>query len=122
MSTDTNTGAAVGPLLPILATVGWILVGLVLCVPAMFSPMLFDSGGSFWALLIVFGLVSSLLLCALSVIGGWIAWAVTRQRRGGGALVLRGVFYLLPLLGLATAAIGIAGIELVCAGSMNCTP
>lgn len=119
---DSASESAVGPLLPIIATIGWLLVGLVLCVPAMFSPMLFDSGGSFWALLIVFGLVSSLLLCALSVIGGWITWAVTRQRRGGGSRVLRGALYLIPVLGLATAAIGIAGIELVCAGSLNCTP
>ena len=120
MSAEAPARAAVGPLLPILVTIGWILVALVLLIPTMFSPMLFDSGGSFWTLLIVFGLLSSLFLCGLSVICGWIAWGVTRQRRGGASRILRGVIYLVPLLGIATAGIGIAGIQLACAGNLNC--
>ena len=120
MSEDLGSSQAIGPFLPIVSTIGWILTALVLSIPAMFSPMLFDSGGSFWALLIVFGLVSALFLCALSVIGGWIAWAVTRQRRGGSARVIRGTVYLIPLLGIVTAVIGIAGIQFACSADLNC--
>ncbi|MEY4135968.1 MAG: hypothetical protein RL205_96 [Actinomycetota bacterium] len=120
MSTDTPAASPVGPLLPILTTVGWILAAVILAVPTMFSPMLFDSGGSVWAVIVVFGLVSTLLLCGLSVVAGWIAWAASRESRGAGARVLRGMFYLLPLIGLAATAIGFGGIQFACAGNLNC--
>ena len=120
MSPDTDAAPAVGPLLPILATIGWILTGLILFIPTMFSPMLFDSGTSFWAVMVFVGLFSSLALCFLSAIGAWIIWAATRQHRGGAARIFRGIIYLLPLIGIFTTVIGFAGIEWICAGELDC--
>lgn len=118
--TPTEAPPAVGPLLPIISTIGWILVALVLAVPTMMSPMLFDSGGSTWTVIVVVGLMTSLFLCAVSVLAGWIVWGVTRRHRGGMARVFRGAVYLLPLVGIATSAIGFAGIQFVCGGSLDC--
>jgi len=120
MSPDNDAAPTVGPLLPILATIGWILVGLILFIPTMFSPMLFDSGTSFWAVMVFAGLFSSLALCFLSAIGAWIIWAATRQHRGGAARTFRGIIYLLPLIGIVTTVIGFAGIELICSGQLDC--
>lgn len=120
MSHDTDVAPAVGPLLPILSTIGWILTGLILFIPTVFSPMLFDSGGSVWTVLVFVGLLSSLVLCFLSVGGSWIIWATTRKHRGGAARLFRGIVYLLPLIGIITTAIGFAGLQLACSGNLNC--
>jgi hypothetical protein len=121
MATDMQRPSSVGPALPILTTIGWILAALILALPTAFSPMLFDSGGSTWTVLIVVGLVLSLLLCGVSIVGGWVTWALTRGRRGGGARILRGVLYLLPLLGIAITLIGFAGIQVLCSGNLDCS-
>ena len=120
MRSDTRTHTATGPLLPILATVGWIITALVLFIPTVFSPMLFDSGTSFWAVTIFVGLLSSLVLCGLSVIGSWIIWAATRQHRGGAARLFRGIVYLLPLIGILVTVIGLAGLQFLCTGNLSC--
>ena len=120
MSHDTDVAPAVGPLLPILSTIGWILTGLILFIPTVFSPMLFDSGGSVWTVLVFVGLLSSLVLCFLSVGGSWIIWATTRQHRVGVARTFRGIIYLLPLIGIITVVVGFAGIEFICSGYLNC--
>lgn len=120
MSTPTPAQASVGPVLPIVAMIGWILVALILLIPTMFSPMLFDSGTSFWTVVIFVGLLSSLVLCGLSVIGSWIIWAATRQHRGGAARLFRGFIYLLPLIGILTTAIGFVGLQLICSGNLSC--
>jgi hypothetical protein len=36
------------------------------------------------------------------------------------ARAFRGLIYLLPLLGILTALIGFAGIDLICAGELDC--
>jgi len=110
----------VGPLLPILATLGWILTGLILFIPTVFSPMLFDSGGSVWTFLVFVGLLSSLVLCFLSVVGAWIIWAATRQHQGGAARLFRAIIYLLPLIGIITTVIGLAGLQFICSGNLSC--
>jgi hypothetical protein len=120
MSHDTDVAPAVGPLLPILSTIGWILTGLILFIPTLFSPMLFDSGTSFWAVAAFVGLLSSLMLCFVSVVGAWIIWATTRRHRGGPARIFRGIIYLLPLIGIITTVIGFAGIEFLCSGNLTC--
>jgi hypothetical protein len=122
MSPDTDAAPAVGPLLPILATIGWIPTGVILLIPAMFSPMLAAGGFSIWSTLFLVGLLSSPVLCFLSAVGAWIIWGTTRQHRVGVARTFRGIIYLLPLIGILTALIGYAGIEWICAGELDCVP
>jgi len=106
--------------LPIVATIGWLIVLVATVVPAMFSAMLFDSGGSVPAMLIFVGLWLTLPLCLASIAAGWILWALTRHRRSNGLKVARGIAYLLPLLGLATAGVGLLWISTACSGSLAC--
>jgi hypothetical protein len=122
MSPDTDAAPAVGPLLPILATIGWIITGAILLIPALFSPMLAAGGFSIWSTLLLVGLLSSPVLCFLSTVGSWLIWGTTRQHRGGAARTFRGIIYLLPLIGILTAFIGYAGIELICSGELDCVP
>jgi hypothetical protein len=110
----------VSPALPIIATVGWVMVLVATVIPAMFSAMLFDSGGSVPAMLIFAGLWLTLPLCLASIAAGWILWALTRHRRSGGLKVARGFAYLLPLLGLVTAGIGLLWISTACSGNLSC--
>ena len=122
MSTPTPAQASVGPVLPFLATIGWIITGTILLIPALFSPMLAAGGFSIWSTLFLVGLLSSPVLCFLSAVGAWIIWGTTRQHRVGVARTFRGIIYLLPLLGILTAVIGYAGIELICSGELDCVP
>ena len=110
----------VSPALPIVATVVWLLVSLVLAVPAMMSFMAFDAGPSLAANALVFGLWGTILGGPLCAVAGWVAWGLTRRRRGGWPMALRGFLYLLPLAGLVIAI----GVPLIvgttCNGSLTC--
>ena len=97
----------VSPALPIITTIIWLVVGVALVIPAMFSAMLFDSGESFAAWLAFAGFWAGIVVCFLDIPALWIAWGLTRSRRGG-ARILRGVLYLVPLVPLAVAGIGLA--------------
>jgi ABC-type Fe3+ transport system permease subunit len=99
------------PLVPILATVFWLLAVVVAAVPVLMSVMIFDSGtenASIWAWLLFYGLWAFLGVCLLTVPVAWIVWAITRKRAGRGRL-LRVLAALLPLIPLAVAGIGILG-------------
>lgn len=99
---------AANPLVPILATVIWLLAAVVAVVPVLTSVMIFDGGtdnASFWAWLLFFGLWAFLGVCLLTVPVVWIVWAITRKHDGVGRL-LRVLAALLPLIPLAVAAIG----------------
>ena len=110
----------VTPVLPIVATLGWLIVMVLTTVPAMFSAMLFDSGGSVPAGLVFAGLWLTLPLCVISIVGCWVQWGVTRGRRSTGVKVARGVAYLLPLIGLGLAGAGLLWISTACSGSLSC--
>ena len=115
---------AAGPLVPILATVIWLLAVVVAAVPVLMSVMIFDSGtenASIWAWLFFYGLWAFLGVCLLTVPVVWIVWAITRKRAGGGRL-LRVLAALLPIIPLTVAAIGIIGtVAGPCQGNLsNC--
>lgn len=115
---------AANPLVPILATVIWLLAVVVAVVPVLMSVMIFDSGtdnASIWAWLFFYGLWAFLGVCILTVPIVWIVWAITRKHDGVGRL-LRVLAALLPLIPLAVAAIGIIGtIAGPCQGNVsNC--
>ncbi len=115
---------AANPLVPILATVIWLLAVVVAVVPVLMSVMIFYSGTdntSIWAWLLFYGLWAFLGVCILTVPIVWIVWAITRKHDGGGRL-LRVLAALLPLIPLAVAAIGIIGtIAGPCQGNFsNC--
>ena len=123
--TPSSVGArAANPLVPILATVVWLLAVVVATVPVLMSVMIFDSGTDnvpIWTWLFFYGLWGFLGMCILTVPVVWIVWAITRKSDGGGRL-LRVLAALLPLIPLAVAAIGIIGtIAGPCQGNFsNC--
>ena len=115
---------AANPLVPILATVIWLLAAAIAALPVLMSVMIFDSGtdnASIWAWLLFYGLWAFLGVFILTVPIVWIVWAITRKRDGGGRL-LRVLAALLPLIPLAVAAIGlIATVAGPCQGNFsNC--
>lgn len=111
----------ISALLPVLATLVWLIVGAVSAFLLLFSAFLFDSGGSTWTWVIVYGLLGTVLLCPVSIIAGWIAWGVTRkdQPRGSRRL-LRVIAYCLPVLGILTVILGFVAIEALCGGALSC--
>ena len=118
-------GPAIGPALPILVTIAWILLMVGVGFTALFSFFLFDSGVdavSAWTWMVFFGVWGTLLLCPISIIASWIAWGLTRRRmRTGWGRVLRGTCYCLPLLGVLAVAIGFGASEILCNGSFTCS-
>ena len=115
---------AANPIVPILATVIWLLAAAIAALPVLMSVMIFDSGtdnASIWAWLLFYGLWAFLGVCILTVPIVWIVWAVTRKHDGGGRL-LRVLAALLPLIPLAVAAIGfIVTVAGPCQGNFsNC--
>jgi uncharacterized membrane protein YeaQ/YmgE (transglycosylase-associated protein family) len=115
---------AIGPALPIVSTVIWLMLGAVAGVLAPFTIFLFDPGAdavSVWTWLIFLGVMATVVLCLVSILAGWLAWALTRRRSSGLTRVLRGTAYLLPLLGIALLAVGFLGSSLLCSGSLTCT-
>ena len=97
---------SIGPALPIVMTIIWAIVMIVVLMLALFSLMAFDSGSVSTGMgMLVAGIWMVVILCPVSVIGGWIAWAITR-RHAGGARILRGIVYALPLVGVVVFGIG----------------
>ena len=115
-----RVNVVVGPVLPTVATVCWIVVFMAASIPALFSAMLFDSGGSLPAYAIYIGLWATLPLCFISVIASWVLWATTRSINGSKVRVIRGVVYLLPVVSLAVAGVGLLWIGTACAGNLSC--
>jgi len=114
----------VSPTLPIVTTIAWLLLALVGGLFGPFTLFLFDPGPdavSVWTWLIFLGIWATLALCLVSIVAGWLAWAISRRRRSGPARALRGAAYVLPLLGLAMTTAGFAGTSLLCSGSLTCT-
>lgn len=113
--------ARLGPVLPILFTVLWLIVGAVSTFLLFFSVFLFDSGGSTWTWMIFYGFLGTVLLCPTSIIAGWIAWAVTRKDVSRGSRrVVRIIAYSLPVLGILTVILGFVAIETLCGSSLSC--
>ncbi|MBU6147521.1 MAG: hypothetical protein KGP10_05065 [Actinomycetales bacterium] len=111
----------VAPVLAILSTVGWLIVGLVGGVLAPFSFFLFDAGDvSGWTWTLFWGMWLTPVLCLLSIAAGWPLWALTRRRRSRSARAARIVVALLPLLGLGAIAVASVAIEVLCGGSLTC--
>lgn len=99
----------VSPILPIVTTILWLAVLLALSMVAMFSLMIFDQGVEetpAGMTLMFWGIWATLILCAVSILGGWLTWLATRSRRGGDASIVRGVLYALPLVGVGLVALG----------------
>ena len=97
---------AVSPLLPIITTVIWLIVLVIGAVVAPMSLMAFDSGTVTLGMgMLVAGVWMVVLFCPISIVGGWIAWALTRRNVGAGARTLRGVLYALPLAGALVFAL-----------------
>lgn len=109
-----------GVMLPILGTIASVLIVIVTIVPALASPMLFDSGDSGATYVIFFGLWTTLLLCIVSPIGGWIFWALTRHEPGKIRHLTRIGIFLLPLLSLGVVVVGFIWIMTVCSGYLAC--
>jgi hypothetical protein len=113
--------SVLGPVLPILFTVLWLIVGAVSTFLLFFSVFLFDSGGSTWTWVIFYGFLVTVLLCPTSIIAGWIAWGLTRKDRSRGfRRVVRIIVYSLPVLGILMVILGFVAIEALCGGSLSC--
>ncbi|CAB4882867.1 MAG: hypothetical protein F2793_07435 [Actinobacteria bacterium] len=109
-----------GPLVPIIATVTWIVAGIAAAVPVLMSVMMFDSGTDnvpVWVWMAFYGMWLFLLACLVTVPLVWIVWALTRKREGtAGWRVLAA---LLPVVPLAMVVIGFIGDSVVCSGQLN---
>ena len=109
-----------GPLIPILATVIWLVLAVLAAVPVMMSFMMFDSGTdnmSGWVWMAFSGMWLFLAACVLNVPITWTVWAITRKREG--TTVWRVLSALLPLIPVAMVVIGFAGTEAFCDGQLN---
>jgi hypothetical protein len=114
------TSGPVSPVLPIVATVVWLVLIVPTVIVAAFSAMLFDSGGSTPAVLVFAGFWLTLPLTLISISASWILWGLTRRKRSTGLKVARGVAYLLPLIGLGLAGVGLLWIQTACSGNLSC--
>lgn len=110
----------VSPVLPIISTIVWLLLVVPTLIVAAFSAMLFDSGGSTPAVLVFAGFWLTLPLTLISISASWILWGLTRRKRSTGLKVARGVAYLLPLIGLGLAGVGLLWINTACSGNLSC--
>ena len=110
----------VTPVLPIISTIVWLLLVVPTLIVAAFSAMLFDSGGSTPAVLVFAGFWLTLPLTLISISASWILWGLTRRKRSTGLKVARGVAYLLPLIGLGLAGVGLLWIQTACSGNLSC--
>ena len=110
----------VTPVLPIISTIVWLLLIVPTMLVAAFSAMLFDSGGSTPTVLVFAGFWLTLPLTLISISTSWILWGLTRRKRSTGLKVARGVAYLLPLIGLGMAGVGLLWIQTACSGNLSC--
>ena len=110
----------VSPVLPIISTIVWLLLVVPTVIVAAFSAMLFDSGGSTPAVLVFAGFWLTLPLTVISISASWILWGLTRRKRSTGLKVARGVAYLLPLIGLGLAGVGLLWMQTACSGNLSC--
>ena len=110
----------VTPVLPIISTIVWLLLIVPTVLVAAFSAMLFDSGGSTPTVLVFAGFWLTLPLTLISISTSWILWGLTRRKRSTGLKVARGVAYLLPLIGLGMAGVGLLWIQTACSGNLSC--
>ena len=118
--TSEENNPAPGPLIPIVATVIWLVLAVLAAVPVMMSLMMFDSGTdnmSGWVWMGFYGMWLFLAACVLTVPITWTVWAITRKR--GGTAVWRVLSALLPLIPVAMVVIGFAGTEAFCDGQLN---
>jgi hypothetical protein len=121
VSLGTGSGVSpVSPVLPIISTIVWLLLVVPTLIVAAFSAMLFDSGGSTPAVLVFAGFWLTLPLTLISISASWILWGFTRRKRSTGLKVARGVAYLLPLIGLGLAGVGLLWINTACSGNLSC--
>jgi small-conductance mechanosensitive channel len=119
--TQEQINPARGPLIPILATVIWLVAAVIAAVPVLMSVMMFDSGTdnvTGWVWMAFYGMWAFLITCVLTVPITWIVWGLTRRHDGGGRL-LRVLSALLPLIPLAMVVIGFAGTSAFCDGQLN---
>ena len=98
----------------------WLVLIVPTVIVAAFSAMLFDSGGSTPAVLVFAGFWLTLPLTLISISASWILWGLTRRKRSTGLKVARGVAYLLPLIGLGLAGVGLLWIQTACSGNLSC--
>ena len=113
----------VGPILPIVASVLDVLALIPALGLALAGAFASDPGVdriSAWTKLFILGTSITPELLVLGAIGSWVAWGVSRRHRGPAAMAVRGICYLLPVLGLAVIAIGLLGIQVACNGSFTC--
>ena len=110
----------VSPVLPIISTIVWLLLVVPTVIVAAFSAMLFDSGGSTPAVLVFAGFWLTLPFTVISISASWILWGLTRRKRSTGLKVARGVAYLLPLIGLGLAGVGLLWMQTACSGNLSC--
>jgi hypothetical protein len=105
-------------------SIGWalwlVLAFTLLQAIAAVAAMLFDSGGSTPAVLVFAGFWLTLPLTLISISASWILWGLTRRKRSTGLKVARGVAYLLPLIGLGLAGVGLLWIQTACSGNLSC--
>lgn len=105
---DQAARSAVSPLLPIVMSIIWAIVFVVVSSVSLFTLMAFDSGtGTIGMGMLVAGVWLVVLLSPISIVVGWIAWAVSRRRIEGAPRVVRGVAYALPLVGVLVFALGL---------------
>ena len=87
--------------------------------PLMMSMMLFDAPGSennVWLWCVVGSMASFPLLCAISIVGSWISYAVSEQTHAGAMRVLG----LLPLASPVLFGLSCAMLMLRCHGQFVC--
>ena len=100
--------SAISPTLPIIMSIIWAIVMIVVLMMSLFTLMAFDSGSVSTGMgMLVAGVWMVVFLCPISIVGGWIAWAVSRRRTEGAARLVRTVLYLLPLVGVLVFILGL---------------
>ena len=114
----------VGPLVPILASIIWPIIGVIGFVPAALTIMVFDGGTdnvpiALW--FFFYGAWAFVASCVLTVPIAWTVWAVTKNGAVHGR-VWRVLAALLPIIPLGVSAAALLFIAYgPCQGSFqNC--
>jgi len=113
MPDDAPPHTTVKPLAAVLATLAWSLLGAASVPVGMMSVMLFDAPGStedlrIWA--VAGSLWSFPVLCAVSVVGSWVTWFLTRRgsSHAGRGRTVRILVAGLPIVSLLAFALSFA--------------
>ncbi len=106
------------PILPVVASVVWLVGMIPALATIMMSAFFFDAPGSEdngYLIAFLAGATSYPFLAAVSVVGSWTAWTLRPHSAG-----LKWAFAILPVLALITCAVAMGLLMVVCDGDFVC--